>query len=151
MSCGVGRRRHLGLAVLWLWRRPRATAPIGPLAWEPPDAANAALKRPKKKKKIFSSKYTAHPLFSRGLPTPCLSGIDSNGKKMMKDMPASDGDLLKTIEGDRGREKEDLVHNPVTGRTSLRFISSRYGWYFGRATVIQQTLPQVLFQAYDMY
>ena len=32
-------------ALLWLWRRPVATAPIQPLAWEPPNAAGAALKR----------------------------------------------------------------------------------------------------------
>ena len=30
------------LALLWLWRRPVATAPIQPLAWEPPYAAGAA-------------------------------------------------------------------------------------------------------------
>jgi len=29
-------------ALLWLWRRPVATAPIQPLAWEPPYAAGAA-------------------------------------------------------------------------------------------------------------
>ena len=28
--------------MLWLWRRPVATAPIRPLAWEPPYAAGAA-------------------------------------------------------------------------------------------------------------
>ena len=39
------------LAFLWLWRRPSAIAPIGPLAWEPPCAAGVALKRPKKKRK----------------------------------------------------------------------------------------------------
>ena len=32
------------LALLWLWHRPAAVAPIGPLAWEPPYAAGAALK-----------------------------------------------------------------------------------------------------------
>ena len=36
------------LALLWLWRRPLATAPIGPLSWEPPYAMGAALKRKKK-------------------------------------------------------------------------------------------------------
>ena len=35
---------------LWLWRRPAATAPIGPLAWEPPCASGAALKGSKKRK-----------------------------------------------------------------------------------------------------
>ena len=45
-------------ALLWLWRRPVATAPIQPLAWEPPYAAGAAqeiatttTKRQKTKKK----------------------------------------------------------------------------------------------------
>ena len=28
--------------MLWLWRRPVATAPMQPLAWEPPYAAGAA-------------------------------------------------------------------------------------------------------------
>ena len=38
MSSGVGRRRSSDLALLWLWRRPAATALIRPLAWEPPYA-----------------------------------------------------------------------------------------------------------------
>ena len=42
MSCGVGGRRGLDPTLLWLWRRPVATAPIQPLAWEPPYAAGAA-------------------------------------------------------------------------------------------------------------
>ena len=37
-------------ALLWLWRRPAAVAPIHPLAWEPPYAMDAALKRQEKKK-----------------------------------------------------------------------------------------------------
>ena len=32
-------------ALLWLWRRPVATAPIKPLAWEPPYATGVALKK----------------------------------------------------------------------------------------------------------
>ena len=44
MSCGVGRRHSLDLALLWLWHRMAATAPIRPLAWERPYAAGAALK-----------------------------------------------------------------------------------------------------------
>ena len=42
MSCGVGCRRGSDPALLWLWGRPVAIAPIGPLAWEPPYAAGAA-------------------------------------------------------------------------------------------------------------
>ena len=51
MSCGVGRRRGSDLAWLRLWCRLAAAAPIGPLAWEPPHAVGAALKRQKTKKK----------------------------------------------------------------------------------------------------
>ena len=47
----VGCKRGSEPALLWLWCRPAATAPIGPLAWEPSYAANADLKKPKKKKK----------------------------------------------------------------------------------------------------
>ena len=45
VSCGGGCRRGLDPALLWLWCRPAATAPIRPLAWEPPYAAGAALKK----------------------------------------------------------------------------------------------------------
>jgi len=50
VSCGVGCRRTLDLALLWLWCRPAAVAPIGPLAWELPYAACAALKKTKKER-----------------------------------------------------------------------------------------------------
>ena len=38
--------------LVWLWCRPAATARIWPLAWEPPYAKGAALKRQKTKNKI---------------------------------------------------------------------------------------------------
>ena len=31
VSCGVGHRLGSDLILLWLWRRPAAAAPIGPL------------------------------------------------------------------------------------------------------------------------
>ena len=43
MSCGVGRKCGLDLSLLWLWGRLAATAPIRPLAWEPPYSVGAAL------------------------------------------------------------------------------------------------------------
>ena len=49
MSCGIGCRRSLDLTWLWLWRRPAA---VGPIAWEPPYASDAALKSKKKKKSV---------------------------------------------------------------------------------------------------
>ena len=44
----MGHRRGSDLALLWLWRRPTATAPIRPLAWEPPYATGAAQEMAKK-------------------------------------------------------------------------------------------------------
>ena len=38
-------------ALLWLWLRPAAVAPIQPLAWELPYAAGMALKKKKNKRK----------------------------------------------------------------------------------------------------
>ena len=43
MSCGVGRRHGSDLAWLWLWHRLASL--IRPLAWEPPYAVGAALKK----------------------------------------------------------------------------------------------------------
>ena len=63
MSCGVGGRRRSDPTLLWLWRRPATTALIRPLAWEPPYAMGAALKRQKKKKKR-----------PRNSPTPSATG-----------------------------------------------------------------------------
>ena len=48
MSCGVGHRGGSDLALLWLWRRLAATAPIRPLAREPPCAAGAVQEMAKK-------------------------------------------------------------------------------------------------------
>ena len=41
----VGRRLGSDLVLLWLWRRPAATAPIQPLAWKFLSAMGVALKR----------------------------------------------------------------------------------------------------------
>ena len=60
MSCGVGHRRGSDPELLWLWCKPAAIAPIGPLAWESPYAVDAALgnmKRQKKKKRKKERKW----------------------------------------------------------------------------------------------
>ena len=81
MSCGVGCRRGSDPALLWLWRRPVATAPTQPLAWEPPYAAGAAqeiattTKRQKTKKKKKKKVHLLIPLpthkklFNSGRPS----------------------------------------------------------------------------------
>ena len=57
MSCDVGCIRGLDPALLWLWHRPAAMAPIRPLAWEPPYAMGAAqeMAKSQKKKKNWAS------------------------------------------------------------------------------------------------
>ena len=60
MSCAVGCRRDSDSKLLWLWRRPVATAPIRPLAFEIPYAVGVAQKmanRKKKKKKKKRDQY----------------------------------------------------------------------------------------------
>ena len=47
---GVGHRCGLDPVLLFLWYRPAAAAPVHSLAWEPPCAADMALKSKKKKK-----------------------------------------------------------------------------------------------------
>ena len=51
MSCGVGHIHALDLALLWLWHRLAAVAPIRLLAREPPYATGAAVTKKKEKKK----------------------------------------------------------------------------------------------------
>ena len=51
MSCGVGCRRGSDPMLLWLWFRLAATAPIRPVAWEPPHAMEATLEKAERQKK----------------------------------------------------------------------------------------------------
>ena len=57
MSCGVGRRRSSDPTVLWLWRRPVATALILSLAWEPPYARGVAQEIAKRQNKQTKKQY----------------------------------------------------------------------------------------------
>ena len=66
MSCGIDLKRGSDPALLWLWCKPAAAAPIGLLAWEPPYAARVALKRPKTKtKKTSNRKQNLSYLFDK--------------------------------------------------------------------------------------
>ena len=47
----MGCRRGLDPVLLWLWRKPAATAPSGPLAWKPSYATGAALEKAKRQKR----------------------------------------------------------------------------------------------------
>ena len=71
MSCGVGLRHGSDLVLLWLWRRPAATAPSRPLAWESPYGPQKT--KDKKKKKRNERKWISicFPI-RRFLSTPNL-------------------------------------------------------------------------------
>ena len=64
MSCGVGGRRGSDVALLWLWHRLVATAQIRPLAWEPPYATGAALKKDKRPKNIKIKKVKLYSILT---------------------------------------------------------------------------------------
>ena len=76
MSCGVGCRRGSDPALLWPWRRPVATAPIGPLAWEPPYAIGAALKKKIINKNDWNwSSPVTHWIKDPMLSLPCFRSL----------------------------------------------------------------------------
>ena len=64
LSCGVGCRRSSDPVLLWLWYRPAATTPIGPLAWEPPCAVGVVLKSKKQTNKQTNPYFTLHNFHS---------------------------------------------------------------------------------------
>ena len=53
MNCGIGHRRGSDLALLWLWRRPVATATIGPLSLRTSICHGRGPKKTKSKKKTI--------------------------------------------------------------------------------------------------
>ena len=59
LNCCVDRRGGSDLALLWLWQRPAAAAPIPPLAWELPYATGVA------PLKTQTTKNTFRPSFRR--------------------------------------------------------------------------------------
>ena len=48
--CGAHHIHDSDPVLLWLWRGPAATVPIQTLAWEPPHAVGAGLRRQKEKR-----------------------------------------------------------------------------------------------------
>ena len=56
---------------LWLWHRLAATAPIQPLAWDPPYAVGEALKR--QKNKIYATNITTRSLWMQYLILTCIN------------------------------------------------------------------------------
>ena len=77
VSCGLGRRCGSDPALLWLWRRLAAVAPIRPRAWELPYAVGVALNSKKKLKNKKIEAHQASPSLYTALltdPAPCTHG-----------------------------------------------------------------------------
>ena len=70
MRCGVGCKRGSDPALLWLWRRPAAMAPIGPLAWEPPYALGAAQEMAETINQSINSAILGVPVVAQWLMNP---------------------------------------------------------------------------------
>ena len=70
-------KRGLDPALLWLWCRPKAIALIWPLAWEPPYAASADLKRQEDQKR-HCAKKTSDPDAFTGEDYHILGGNNAN-------------------------------------------------------------------------
>ena len=89
MSCAVGCR--CGLDPMLLWCRLAATALIRPLAWEPPYAMGAALKRQKEKKKKNVKQKNPRTTFS-------YLGITSwDPKSVSKTLDWQAGEVSRTL------------------------------------------------------
>ena len=80
MSCGVGGRLGSDPKLLWVWYRPSAVAPIGPLAWESPYATGADLENTKKKKKTKISIAVVSAYQKASQSSFCGSEVNESNK-----------------------------------------------------------------------
>ena len=65
-----------------LWCRPAATAPIRPLAWEPPYAAGAALTRQNKNKKTLKPREVGY--LAQGVQLSCGRAMFQNQESIVR-------------------------------------------------------------------
>ena len=111
MSYGVGQRCSLDPALMWLWCGLAAIALNWPLAWEPPYAEEAALKRKQKQKKtnkkkrqptewekIFANeatdkgliskiyKHLLHPITKKNPNNPTQKWTENSNRQFSKDI-----------------------------------------------------------------
>ena len=79
MCCGVGHRHISDPELLSLWCRLAATAPNRPLAWEPPYATGAALKKDKRQNKNKNNKKQYKGATLRLEHNPEIGGAGADG------------------------------------------------------------------------
>ena len=121
MSCTVGRRCSLDLALLWL----AAAALIRPLAWKLPYATGVALKRKKKDFKIFPEEK-----FLSQIRLACRLGIPGLGG----DLPGANHLASSLHKGILGRTQRMVLRGAIyrgSQNSSLvkSFVEiSQWGW-----------------------
>ena len=69
LNCGIGHRHGLDMALLWLWCRLAAVAPIQPLAWELPGPKKKKKKKPEEHCSIF------HPSIHPSIHPKCIEHL----------------------------------------------------------------------------
>ena len=72
MSCGIVFRCSSDSVLLWLWSSLAATAPIGPLDWEPPYATGAAVEKTKRQKTKQNKTNKQEPRAWYIFPSVCV-------------------------------------------------------------------------------
>ena len=90
MSCGVVCRPCSDPALLWLWHKHTAAAPIQPLAWEPPYAMGAAPKRQKKKCDLWSYYFLKHKSFGHFCMCVCAIKLQEVFLICPRELPGND-------------------------------------------------------------
>ena len=116
MSCGVACRHSLDPALLWLWCRPVAVAPVWPLAWGLPYAVGLVLKS-KKNKKI--KKFTA-----------VVGKTDSRCKRV--DRESRRETMAGTTVGDEGGLEKDFSGWGVAWILPIKWSRTHYTcWWAG--------------------
>ena len=88
--------------LLWLWYRPAAVAPTGPLAWESPYAAGAALKKQTNKKKMQKQRDSLGRLGEGPRPERKPSRAWARGGESVDGPAASARKLSGEVKGDEG-------------------------------------------------
>ena len=107
MSCGVGRRRGSAPALLWLWCRLAATAPIRPLAWEgsSPYAVGAAQEMAKR----------LYVRIKNSLVISCYGGFNCS----VSGMGTQDQYMYFLFHSREERKREVPRSNAIAGKSSL--------------------------------